>query len=227
MFFIDENPKSVLAEKYRNLRTSIEYSSVDKELKSIVITSSEPGEGKSTVATNLAYILGKSNKKVVIIDCDFRKPTIHRKYEISNAKGITEYLTSKSELSEVIQELEYGISVITTGILPPNPAEVIASKAMINFIDELKEIYDFVIIDTPPVRVVTDAVILAGKCDATLFVVKANSTKDISIRKGYGELKKVKANVIGAVINEIEPDSKDYGYYGYSEAKRKDKKKKV
>ena len=225
MLFIKENPKSLLAEKYRNLRTSIEYSSVDKNLQTIVITSSEKDEGKSTVSANLAYVLSQGEKKVLIVDCDLRKPTVHRKFEISNEVGLTEILIEKTTIEKGIQKLDYGVDVITSGTIPPNPAEIVASKAMENLLEELKEFYDYIIIDTPPVNLVTDGVVLAGKADGTILVVRANKTKDSSIIDGYNELKKVNANVIGTVMNVVEVEKNKYGYYGYEEKQSKRKKK--
>ena len=225
MLFIKDNPKSLLAEKYRNLRTSIEYSSVDKKLKTIVVTSSEKDEGKSTVSANLAYILAQGEKTVLIVDCDLRKPTLHRKFEISNEVGLTEILVEKVDLEKGIQKLEYGIDVITSGTLPPNPAEIVDSRAVEKLFEHFKTIYDYIIIDTPPVGIVTDGVVLAGKADGTILVVRANKTKDSSVIEGYNELKKVNANIIGTVINVVETPKDKYGYYGYAEKRSKRKKK--
>lgn len=224
MLFIKENPKSLLAEKYRNLRTSIEYSSVDKKLQTIVVTSSEKNEGKSTVSASLGYILAQGEKNVLIVDCDLRKPTVHKKYELSNQIGLTEVLVGKVGLEEAIQKLEDGVDVLTTGMLPPNPAEIVNSKAVENLFEYFKTIYDYIIIDTPPVGIVTDGVVLAGKVDATLLVVRANKTKSSSVIEGYNELKKVNANVLGTVINVVETSRDKYDYYGYAERKSKRKK---
>ena len=138
MFLVDKEPKSSAAESYRGLRTSLEYSSIDKELKHIVVTSSEPGEGKSTVAGNLASIIAQNNKKVIIIDCDLRRPTIHKKFGISNSIGLTEYIIGKNDLNNVIQILNENFSVITSGRIPPNPSEILSSKSMENLLKALK-----------------------------------------------------------------------------------------
>lgn len=225
MLFIKENPKSLLAEKYRNLRTSIEYSSVDKKLQTIVVTSSEKDEGKSTVSANLAYVLAQGEKKVLIVDCDLRKPTVHRKFELSNQIGLTEVLVEKVEIDKAIQKLEYGVDVLTSGMLPPNPAEIVDSKAVESLFEYFKTIYDYIIIDTPPVGIVTDGVVLAGKADGVILVVRANKTKDTSVMDGYNELKKVNANVLGTVINVVETPKDKYGYYGYGEKRSKRNKK--
>ena len=194
MFLVDKDPKSIAAESYRVLRTSLEYSSIDKELKSIVVTSSEPGEGKSTVAGNLASIIAQNNKKVIIIDCDLRRPTIHKKFGISNSIGLTEYIIGKNDLNNVIQILNENFSVITSGRIPPNPSEILSSKSMENLLKALSVCYDYVILDTPPLTAVTDAQILAGKCDGTILVVRAESTSEGSrIIKAYKGLEKVRA----------------------------------
>lgn len=229
MFLVDKDPKSIAAESYRVLRTSLEYSSIDKPLKSIVVTSSEPGEGKSTVAGNLASIISQNDKKVIIIDCDLRKPTIHKKLEISNAIGLTEYIVGKNDLNNVIQVLSENFSVITSGKIPPNPSEILASKAMEKLLKALSICYDYVILDTPPLRAVTDAQVLAGKCDGTVMVVRAEATSKDSIMKAYKELEKVRANVLGAVLNGIKGNNKSYYYYEEKNTKKKVKnaKKKV
>lgn len=220
MFLVDKDPRSIAAESYRVLRTSLEYSSIDKDLKSIVVTSSEPGEGKSTVAGNLASIIAQNNKKVIIIDCDLRRPTIHKKFGISNSIGLTEYIIGKNDLNNVIHILNENFSVITSGRIPPNPSEILSSKSMENLLKALSVCYDYVILDTPPLRAVTDAQILAGKCDGTILVVRAESTSKESITKAYKELEKVRANVLGSVLNGIKENNKIY-YYNEDNKKKK------
>ena len=204
MLFIKENPTSLLAEKYRNLRTSIEYTSVDKKLQTIVVTSGEKSEGKSTVSANLAYILAQGEKKVLIVDCDLRRPTLHKKFEVSNQTGLTDVLVEKVELNDAIQKLNYGVDILTSGRIPPNPAEVVGSKAVEKLFEYFKTVYDYIIIDTPPVGIVTDGLILASKADGTILVVRANKTKDTSVIEAYEALKKVNANVLGSVLNAVE-----------------------
>ncbi|MDZ5005604.1 polysaccharide biosynthesis tyrosine autokinase [Clostridium perfringens] len=220
MFLVDKEPKSSAAESYRGLRTSLEYSSIDKELKHIVVTSSEPGEGKSTVVCNLSSVIAQNNKKVIILDCDLRRPTIHKKFGISNSIGLTEYIVGKNDLNSIIQELNENLNIITSGRIPPNPSEVLSSKTMENLLKVLSERYDYIILDTPPLTVVTDAQILAGKCDGTILVVRAESTSKESIIKAYKELEKVRANVLGSVLNGIKGNNKNY-YYAEDNKKKK------
>lgn len=224
MFFVDKEPKSMAAESYRGLRTSLEYLSVDKSLRTIVVTSSEPGEGKSTVSGNLASILAQNNKRIVIIDCDLRKPNIHKRLEISNSVGLTEFIVGIKGLNDVVQKINNNFSVITSGNIPPNPSEILSSKGMERLLNDLSISFDYIILDTPPLNLVTDAQILAGKCDGTILVVKSEATSKDEITKAYNELKKVNANVLGAVLNGIKKSEK---YYYGNPIDKKSKKKRV
>ena len=216
MITVNKKNNSVLAEAYRSIRTNLEYSSVDKKLKTIVITSSEPGEGKSTVCCNLAYALSEGGKKVLIIDSDLRKPSLHRKFKVSNEVGLTDLLIGKFKFSDVIKEIDENLNLITSGQKTPNPAEMVSSETMEKLINDFKEEYDYIIIDTPPVGSINDARILATKCDGTIFVIRAGQTKKNNILNAYKELEKVNANVVGSVVNGVK-DSNDKYYYYYGE----------
>ncbi|ELC8443075.1 CpsD/CapB family tyrosine-protein kinase [Clostridium perfringens] len=224
MFFVDKEPKSMAAESYRVLRTSLEYLSVDKDLKTIVVTSSEAGEGKSTVSGNLASILAQNNKKVIIIDCDLRKPTIHKRLEISNSVGLTEFIVGIKGLNDVIQKINDNFFAITSGNIPPNPSEILSSKGMEKLLNDLSISFDYIILDTPPLNLVTDAQVLAGKCDGTILVVKVEATSKDEVTKAYKELKKVNANILGSVLNGIKKSERSY--YG-NPVKKKSKRKKL
>lgn len=223
MFFVDKEPKSMAAESYRVLRTSLEYLSVDKDIKTIVVTSSEPGEGKSTVSGNLTSILAQNNKKVIIIDCDLRKPTIHKRLEISNSVGLTEFIVGIKGLNDVIQKISDNFFVITSGNIPPNPSEILSSKGMERLLNDLSISFDYIILDTPPLNLVTDAQVLAGKCDGTILVVKAEATSKDEVTKAYNELKKVNANILGSVLNGIKKSEKYY--YGNTVEKKSKRKR--
>jgi len=190
MFIYNKMPHSISAESYKSIRTSLKYSSVDKAIKTIVITSSVPGEGKSTIAGNLALCLSESGNKVLIIDCDLRRPSLHKKFRLSNLKGITDCLIDKDNLKESIQEFTSDLSVISSGTIPPNPAEILGSKTFEGFLKNIGSIYDYIILDTPPLLAVTDASILAGKADATIIVVKYGKTREKDINLAYKELKR-------------------------------------
>lgn len=214
MFAIARKPKSIEAESYRRLRTNIEYSSFDDKYKVIVVTSSFPEEGKSTTAGNLAISMSDTEKKVLLIDCDIRKPSLHKKFKISNSKGLTELIMGKSSFDEVSYKYNENLTVITSGSKVPNPSELLASEVMNIFLQEARENFDYVVIDIPPVQLVTDAQILGSKADGTLLVVKAESTKKNQVASSVGLLRKVNATVMGTVLNAVKNTvEKKYNYY--------------
>ncbi len=202
-------------EAYRSLRTSIQYSGIDTELKSLVVTSSIPGEGKSTVAANLAKSFSEMNKKVLLIDADLRKPTIHKKLQLSNQVGLSDLIVQKLSPSEVIQKVEDQFDVLTAGKIPPNPAELVGSEKMSQLLSYLKETYDYIIIDTPPVLSVTDPQLLALKADGTLMVIREGKARQKLILNAYKELKKLNINVIGSILNDCGQKMGGYSQYYY------------
>ncbi|AYE33871.1 CpsD/CapB family tyrosine-protein kinase [Clostridium septicum] len=214
MLIVENKPRSVAAESYRTLRTNIQYSSFDEECKSIVITSSEPGEGKSTTAANLALSLAQGEKKVILIDCDLRKPSIHKKFKISNLTGLSDVLIGQKKLIQVLKRHGDNLLLLTSGKIPPNPSEMLGSKAMKNLLKELRENFDYIIIDTPPVQAVTDSQVLSTEADGTLLVIKAEKTKRDSVHNSINLLRKVNANIIGTVLNGVNNNSENYHYYG-------------
>lgn len=225
MLITKKMPRSLSAEAYRSLRTSIKFSSVDKPIKTIVITSSLIGEGKSTVVGNLAYSLNQDGSRVLVIDCDLRKPSIHENFLLSNEKGLVDVLVGKSDLKSVTKKIEDSLFLITAGTIPPNPAEILGSKEMEDLIKELSINFDYIILDTTPILPVSDTLLLASKADATLIVVKARKTKEKVVKESYDQLVEAKANVIGTILNESDK-SLDNKYYGnYEEIKNKKGKK--
>ncbi|MGL5151647.1 MAG: CpsD/CapB family tyrosine-protein kinase [Clostridium sp.] len=227
MFIVQQKPKSMVAEAYRTLRTNIQYSSFDREIRTIVVTSTEPGEGKSTIAGNLGFAMSQGDKKVLIIDCDLRKPSLHKRFRISNMTGLSDILLKKEITEDGIYEYTEDLHIITSGKVPPNPSEMLGSKAMEKLLEELKGIYDYIILDTAPVRVVADAQILSTKVDGTILVVKAGATKKDEVMESKQLLDKVNAKILGTVLNGVENNkNKYYNYYGYgSEESTKRKKK--
>ena len=228
MFVTRKMPRSLSAEAYRSLRTSIKFSSVDNPVKTIVVTSSVMAEGKSTVSGNLAYILSQDGARVLVIDCDLRKPSIHYNFFVSNSEGLTDALIGSSDLKSVVKKVDDSLYVITSGTIPPNPSEILGSKSMQELLEELSINFDYIIMDTPPVLPVTDALLLAAKADATLMVVKARKTKEKMVKQTYDQLMEVRANVIGTVLNECDKsiDNKYYGYYEYGKIKKGKREKK-
>ncbi len=214
-------------EAYRSLRTSIQYSGIDTELKSLVVTSSIPGEGKSTVASNLAKSFSKMNKKVLLIDADLRKPTIHKKLQLSNQVGLSDLIVQKLNPSEVIQKVDDQFDVLTAGKIPPNPAELVGSEKMSQLLSYLKETYDYIIIDTPPVLSVTDPQLLALKADGTLMVIREGKARQKLILNAYKELKKLNVNVIGSILNDCGQKMGGYSQYYYQYEDQPENKKRL
>ncbi len=213
MFIVEKDPKSIAAESYRTLRTNLQYSSFDEEYKVIVVTSAEPGEGKSTTAGNLALSIAEGDKKVVLIDCDLRKPSLHKKFEISNTAGLSDVIVGKESISVVGHRHNNNLTILTSGKIPPNPSEMLGSKSMKALLDALRKVFDYVILDTPPVQAVTDAQILSNRADGTILVVRAEKTKKDSVVNSINLLKKVNANIIGTVLNGVDTKRNNYYYY--------------
>ncbi|MCR1900068.1 CpsD/CapB family tyrosine-protein kinase [Irregularibacter muris] len=232
--FTIQNPKSVQAEAYRILRTNLQFSSAGK-LKTIVVTSAAPGDGKSTSSINMAITLAQAEKRVLLIDCDLRKSTIHKYLRISNQEGLTNVLAGMTTQDKVLLATDIkGLQVITAGPTPPNPAELLHSQRMKDLLKEVREQYDYVILDTPPVVAVTDGSLLSTLVDGTILVVSAGNTPIDIAKKAKENLEKVHANILGVVLNKIKVDSEQYYYYDYGTSpvpqkgnrkkRRKDKK---
>lgn len=218
MFVVESKKKSIESEAYRMLRTNIQYSSFDKQLKIILITSAEAEEGKSTVSGNLALSFSESNKSVILIDCDLRRPSIHKKFKISNVIGLSEVLIGKEKLEDCIKLYNDNLSILPSGTVPPNPTEMLDSNSMSNLLKFLKDKYDLIIIDTAPILAVADAKILSTKADGALIVVRAMKTKVESVIEAKNILNKVGANIIGTVLNGVDNSRRKYSKY-YDEGK--------
>ena len=220
MFIVETDPKSIAAETYKTLRTNIQYSSYDRSLQVMVVTSTQPGEGKSTTAGNTALSLAMDGKKVLLIDCDLRKPSIHKKFRVSNTEGLTEVILGRIKLLETIKPYNTTLDILTSGKIPPNPSEMLGSENMKRLLKELKEHYDYIILDAPPILAVTDAQILSTRADGVIFVVKAGTAKKEQILQAKSQLDKVKAQIIGTVLNAVDTkDSKNQYYYYYGNDK--------
>jgi len=202
-FVVEQKPKSLASEAYKMLRTNIQYSSFDREIKTILVTSAQATEGKSTVSGNLALSFAQNDKKVIIVDCDLRKPSIHRKFKLSNLVGISDVLIGETTLEETVQKHNDNFDILTSGKIPPNPSEMLASTAMIELIEKLKDKYDIVVLDSSPLQAVTDAQILSTKVDGTILVVRAERTKKESVIDAKNILTKVGANIIGTVLHAV------------------------
>ncbi|MEA3321207.1 MAG: CpsD/CapB family tyrosine-protein kinase [Bacillota bacterium] len=212
----DKLPKSPISEQYRTIRTNIQFSSVDNQLRSIMVTSSGPSEGKSTTASNLAVVNAQQGKKVLFVDADLRKPTAHYTFQQDNFRGLTTVLTRQTALSETIQPTRIdNLDIMTSGPIPPNPAELLSSRAMEDLLAAAYHSYDLVIFDTPPVLAVTDAQIIANQCDGTVLVIASGATDKDSAIKAKELLTSAKAKLLGVVLNmKKQKESSYYYYYG-------------
>ena len=211
-------PKSVIAEEFRSIRTNIQYSNLDKKIKTIVVTSTTKDEGKTTIATNLAVNFSKiENKRVLIIDCDLRNPSVYKEFGISNSNGLTDLLVEEKDLSNYIKETKINnLHILTAGSIPPNPSEMLSSNRMKVFMEKVREEYDYVFIDTPPIGMVTDAGILSAFLDGTIIVVKSDLVDIKDLQESKKKLVSVNANILGVILNgnKVKKDDYYYSYYG-------------
>lgn len=213
-FIVSKNPKSRAAEAFRTLRTNIQFSSLDSDVKSIVVTSSAPSEGKSTVMVNLAITMAQTGKKVIIVDCDLRRPTVNKKLDLPNMEGLVNVLIQEKTAEECILPTNIpNLFALTSGPVPPNPAELLGSKKMKNLISTLGESFDIILIDAPPVIAVTDAQILSTISQGVLLIASYGSTEKQGLIKAKELLDKVGAKILGVVINKVPEKAESY-YYG-------------
>lgn len=210
------NPRSPISEAYRTLRTNIEFSSFEKQLRTLVVTSASPEEGKSTTLANLAVTMAQAGKKVILVDCDLRRPSQHMVFGLRNDRGLTSLMIADADLANppLQATAQENLQLLTTGPLPPNPSEMLGSKRMQEIIARLQERADVVIFDAPPILAVTDAAVLATRVDGVLLVINAGGTKREQMQKAHALLKKVNAPLIGAVLNNVKFDNNLHKYYG-------------
>jgi non-specific protein-tyrosine kinase len=211
------NPRSPVAETYRALRTSIEFASVDAPLRTLLVTSSVPKEGKTTTAGNLAIVFAQAGSRVLLVDADLRKPGVHGVFKLPNQNGLTTlFRDGAATVSSVAQETELdNLKIITSGPLPPNPAELLGSQRWHAILERLKAEADLVIIDSPPLQAVTDAALLAAVVDGTVFVIHARRTRRGAVRQGREALARGGGKILGVVMNRLKKREYDEYYYGY------------
>lgn len=208
-------PNSLASEAYRTLRTSLIYARVDTPPKTIVITSHGPREGKSTTCANLAVVLAQAGKSTLILDCDFRKPVVHKIFNLRNLTGIVDILVGGRSLQEVAHEPLAGLKVATVGYPPPNPSEIASSRSFAEFIGQVRRDFEYVLIDAPPVGLVADPLVLATQGDGVLLVLDAQNTRKGAVREAMRSLEGVGARVLGTVMNNVKGGKGGY-YYGYA-----------
>ena len=218
-----EDPKSPISESYRSLRTNISYASADKKIKSLLVSSPQPGEGKSTTTANLAIAFAQLRKRTLLIDADLRKPVQHNVFDLKRGPGLSEYLIGEIEDINLVIHPTIGenLFIITAGGLPPNPSELLGSKRMGDLVDKLEHEWDMILFDSPPIVAVTDASMISGEIDAVAMVVKAGQTDRSAVDRALDTIKNVKAPLIGAILNGANPETLSgkysyyYSYYNY------------
>ena len=207
---------SPITESYRSLRTAIHFMSVDSPLRSLLVTSGHSGEGKSVTSVNLAMAMAMEGRKVILVDADLRRPSLHRMLDLSDSPGLSSLLAGQATLDEALQDTHVeGLRVVTSGPLPPNPAEMLYSEAMDRLLEELQELADVVVFDTPPTLPATDSQVLATKVNGVVLVVEAGQAKKGALKHARDLLAQSRARLLGVVLNKIDQGGKGYYYHYY------------
>ena len=213
---VDGSQRSALAEAFRSLRTSVMLSTANRPPRSLLITSSQPGEGKTTVSLNLAISLAQLGQRVLLVDSDMRRPCVHKALDIKEGSGLVGYLTSQQDWRAVAQPSSLaGLGVIICGPVPPNPAELLSSQRMRTLVHEAAAEYDSVVLDSPPLLSVADARILATLVEGVILVVHGGTTPYELAQRAQAHARDVGAHVIGVVLNNLDVRADDYYYYRY------------
>lgn len=218
----DARNYSVMAESYRKIRTNLQFIDVDQPPRSIVVTSAVPREGKSLTSINLAMTIAQRGDRVCLIDADLRRPSIHTSLDLDQQVGLTTILLGRVTPADAVQR-HHGVDVITSGPLPPNPAELLGARSMRDLVERLAETYDFVLLDAPPLLPVTDAAILATQTDGAVVVIRSGRTRREQVRIAISSLRSVEAHVLGAVLNmaRVRGRRAARGYAYYDETDRR------
>jgi capsular exopolysaccharide synthesis family protein len=208
------DPRSPVAEAYRALRTNIQFSSLDTPLRTLLVTSAGPDEGKSTTLANLAIVIAEGGTRVLAVDCDLRRASLHTLFDLDNSRGLTSlFLNDAGETLPLQDTAVPNLQVLTSGPLPPNPSELLGSRQMTRVLETLRDAAELVLFDAPPVVAVTDAALLAPRVDGVLLVVDAGATRRDTARRARAQLEKVNARLLGVVLNNVPLDSQMFGYY--------------
>jgi capsular exopolysaccharide synthesis family protein len=207
-------PCSPTTEAYRTLRTNVSYASMDLSLSTLIVTSAEPGEGKTTVISNLAVVFAQSGKRVIVADCDLRHPRIHICFRVNNRRGMSNLFAQSSEMLDGYPQRTQvdNLTVIPAGYLPPNPAELLDSKKMQSILDILSKYADMVLVDSPPILVASDAAVIAPALDGVLLVARPGKTNLSALSQAIEQIHHVKANLLGVVLNGVDLSNSTYGY---------------
>lgn len=209
------DPISPASEAYRTLRLNLQYASLDEPLHTLLVTSSSPDEGKSTTLANLAVTMAQAEMRVIMVDCDLRRPHLHELFRQRNDIGLTTMMIEDQALTDppLLDTPVKGLRLLASGPLPPRPADLLGSQRMERVLERLASDADMVVLDAPPVMAVTDAVVLATKVDGVLLVVSAGETKRESAQRAVERLRKVNAHIVGSVLNNAPLDATMHGYY--------------
>ena len=207
----DRDAKSPVAEAYRTIRTNIQFSNVGQELKTIIVTSATPNEGKSTTISNLAVVMAQAGHKVLLMDCDLRNPTQHKIFKLTN-KGL-----ANEDVKEVIQKTGIeNLELLASGPVAPNPSELLGSKRMEQLLEQLKPDYDYILIDTPPIMLVTDAAVLSGKVDGLILLISSGAVSPAVAKEAKQRLLQAGTHILGVILNKVElAHTHGSGYYYY------------
>ncbi len=209
------DPTGVASEAYRTIRTNLLYSLVDNPPKVVALTSPGQGEGKSTTCANLGVVLAQAAKRTLILDCDLRRPVIHKYFGLRNLHGIMDVLAGEHNLQEVWHEPVEGLQVVPVGPVPLNPAEVLGSQRFSRLLTGVREEFDYVLIDASPIGPVSDPAILATQVDGVLLVLDAQNTRKGAVRQSIRSLQAVDANILGTIMNNAKISKSEYYSYGY------------
>ncbi len=208
------DPANAVSEAYRTLRTNLLYTQVDAPSKVIVVTSDGSAEGKSTVCANLGVVLAQAGKATLVVDGDLRKPSLHKIFGLRNVRGVVDILAERQQRQEIWQEVCQeplpGLSVLTVGTLPPNPAELLLSRRFSEFLASVRQEFDYVLVDSPPVGLVSDAAIIAVQADGVLLTLDAQRTRKERFRRAVHNLKSKQANILGTVMINVEGSEDGY-----------------
>jgi len=212
----ESDPRSAASEAYRALRTNIQFAGLDQPCRSVVVTSAMAGEGKTTSLANFGIVSAQAGSRVCLVDSDLRRPTLHKIFGVDNARGLTTALIDGSSLAQVARSTRVPhLSLVTSGPLPPNPAELVGSKHMHDLLEVAAGDFDLVLCDSPPVMAVADGVALAARCDGVILIVRAGLVSHEVIRRAVGQIQSVKGKILGVLLNAVnlQRDGYPYPYY--------------
>ncbi|MBM7841715.1 polysaccharide biosynthesis tyrosine autokinase [Herpetosiphon giganteus] len=206
------DPRAAAAEAYRTLRTNIQFSSIERKLHTILVTSSVPDEDKSLALANLAVTFAQAEQRVIVLDCDLRRPSLHSLFGVSNDRGLSQAMSQNSDLSLLKTEVD-GLQMLPAGATPPSPADLLSSKRFDSVLRDLKQQADIVLIDAPPVLAASDAALLATKVDGVVLVTRAGKTRRDSAREAVALLQRVNAHLVGVVLTNAKLERERYARY--------------